>query len=429
MSTLHIIMAALMLPMLLLSAACSGAETALFGLTQSDRVRLRKSHPRVHAAVAVLLSHPGELLVTILLSNVSVNTLLMVCGTLIAAAFPPAGAAAVGVVVVFALIIFGEIVPKALAALHRERALLAIALPLKWWMLLLGPVRTVSTRFLIAPLVRVLHPPERQAFSLTTSDLSALLTVGAAQGVLDEEEQTLLDDVVGLSALRVREVMTPRVDLRWLRGEDSARELLELVGRSGRSKFPLYDGDVDTPTVLGVVRVQRVLPMLNAGRSPESIHLREVADPVRFVPDRARLDQVLDQFRVSGSDIAMCVSETGEVTGLVTLDDMVRQLVGGARGESVSPHQEVRVRELGVWEVSGRLPLRDWRDYFEPGEFDLPGHVSTVAGLILFKLGHVPKMGDEVSVGGLHLRVESMTGRVISLVSVRLREARDGGAA
>lgn len=427
MSTLHIIMAVIMLPLIMLSAACSGAETALFGLSQADRVRLRKSHPRVHAAVGVLLSHPGELLVTILLTNVAVNTLLMVCGTMIAGAFPPAGAAAVSVGVVFALIIFGEIVPKAIAALHREKALRVLALPLKWWMLLLGPIRTVSTRFLVAPLVRVLHPPERRAFALTASDLSALLTVGAAQGVLDEEEQTLLDDVVGLSAVRVREAMTPRVDLRWLKGDDSAREMLELAGRTGRSKFPLYDGDVDTPMVLGVVRVQRVLPMLNAGTRAESIRLRDVADPLRFVPDRARLDQVLDQFRSTQSDIAMCVSESGEVTGLVTLDDVVRQLLRGGRGESVSPHQQVRLRELGVWEVSGRLPLRDWEDYFEPGEFDLPPHVSTIAGLILFKLGRVPKVGEEVAVGGLHLRVESMTGRVISLVSVRLREAPEGG--
>jgi CBS domain containing-hemolysin-like protein len=416
--------------LLVLSAGCSSSETALFSLTASDRAALRKVAPRAAQAAGRLLARPRALLVTVLLGNIAVNTAYMAVASLLASKLETAAAqAAAGAVAVGLLIAFGEILPKVLATAHRltfARVLAPLVLLLDR---LVAPVRVLVDRGMVGPAVRLLRPagaPESRP--LTVEELSALLESAQSQGVFEEEEQELLGEVLDLGRRRVRDVMIPRVDVAWLEEPLTGEQVLEAARRTGEGVLPVRSRGEQVTGLLNArrylaARLQRRVRGL-AGDPPT----RDFLEPATFVPERARLDQALAHFRGRGLQTAVCVDERGEVTGLVRLEDMVRQLVAAPR-EGPGGFEGARRIEDGVWLVPGRLNVRDWEDYFEraPGE-PVDRRVRTIAGLVLSKLGRVPREGDAVRLGNVEVRVETMRGRRIETVRVRVLDGKESAA-
>jgi putative hemolysin len=317
-------------------------------------------------------------------------------------------------------VVAGEVLPKSIAALHRDWTCRVLARPLLAWHRLAAPVRRLAEG-IVAPLTRLLRPAGRgEAEPLTPEELSALLEVGGRTGALEEVEQRLLSDVVNLGEVRVKDVMTPRVSIQWLEAGGTTQDLLELTRETGIRKFPLCRGTMDEEHIVGFVSTQRALPLFNKYGHAAKLPLMPLVEPVRYVPERARLDQLLDHFRATGSDLALCVNEGGEITGMVDVDDVVRELVTVSVGGEAAPDEQVRMSGLGTWEVPGRLSIRDWAEFFDPGDLNVDRRVSTVAGLIQARLGRVPQVGDSVSIRNLKLRVEMMKGRVVEKVSVSL---------
>jgi putative hemolysin len=425
---LNILGVALLPLLLFVSGLCSASETALFSLTHADRLRLRRTHPTVHAAAQELLAEPRALLVAVLLLNVTVNTLYFTLAGLISKRLvsdDPVWVIVFGALGVLLMVLFGEILPKAIASVHRVYVCRLIAVPVLAWYRLIGPLRVIMDRLVIAPLARLFRPagkgePER----LSTDELSRLLDVGQSQGVIAADEQQLLADVVQLGTLRVKDIMCPRVDIAWLDATATSQELLALARDSGYTRFPICRGALNDRQIVGVVHVQRVLPHLHKAGAGARLPLAGLVEPARFVPERARVDQLLDHFRNTKSDMAMVVNELGNLTGMVQIDDVITELVKFASSDMDSAQPQVRMVGLGQWEVPGRLAVRDWQEYFEPAADDTPvrSRVSTVAGLILSRLGRVPKVGDEMAISNMRLRVESLSGRNIERVSVRLSD-------
>lgn len=414
----------LVMPVLLIaSAICSASETALFSLTQADRIRLRKAHPRVYAAVSEVLASPRGLLISVLLANVSVNTAFLVLSTVLGTTLSPGWAAGLGVATVLMVIIAGEVLPKSIAAVHRVAVCRIVALPVRAWFRLSAPVRVFAEDFVVAPLVRVFSPGGASAKPISTDDLSALLELNASAGVLDSGDQRLLDDVLQLSTLRAKDVMVPRVDIRWLPVTGTSDDFLALVGVTRHARLPVFRRGLGERTAVGFVRDQRVVTQLKKSGGAK-IPLAGLVEPALYVPERARLDQVLDQFRVVKTDVALCVSEIGDITGVISLDDLIRELVSGADEGSSTAGGVQRVLP-GEWFVPGRLSVHDWASFFGAGGEEINPRVSTVAGLILDRLGRVPRVGDEVQIRNVRLRVERMRGRVIEQVGVAVRDAAE----
>ncbi len=418
--------------LLVLSAACSSSETALFSLTASDRAALRKVAPHAAQAAGRLLARPRALLITVLLGNIVVNTAYMAVASLLAsklegvAAQAGAGAVAVGV-----LIAFGEIVPKVLATAHRitfARALAPLVLILDR---IIGPVRVLVDRGMVGPTVRLLRPagaPESRP--LTVEELSGLLEAAQSQGVFGEEEQELLGEVLDLGRRRVRDVMIPRVDVVWLDEPFTGEQVLDAARRTGEGVLPVRSRDQQVSGMLNARRYLAARLQRRARGLPGDPPARDFIETPTFVPERARLDQLLAHFRGRGPQTAVCVDERGEVTGLVRLEDVVRQLVDVPR-EGPGPGFE-GIREIGpgAWLVSGRLNVRDWEDYFDAAPAEpVDRRVRTIAGLVLSKLGRVPREGDAVRLGNVEIRVETMRGRRIEAVRVRALPQDAGGSA
>lgn len=429
---IEIILAALMPLCLAGSAVFSSSETALFSLTQADRLRLRRTAPGAYRAVTRLLDSPRSLLIAVLIGNVTVNSAYYVLAAAVGKAFfDTLGQVAFGIGALLVMIAVGEVLPKSIAAANRVPFCRLLARPLVWCFLLVRPIHSFAEGFVVAPIVRVLVPrqSEDEGSTLSAQELAALLDKGARTGVLESQEQRLMGEVVRLSSVRVREVMVPRVDVQYLMSGAVAADVFELVRQTGQTRFLLCRGELSGDSIRGFVDVQRVITALSRDGRGHAMPVDSLAEPVCFVPDRAKLDQLLDHLRSMRSESAVCVNETGEVTGVVELDAVIAELVGvgvGASADALGSPQ-VRMVANGSWEVPGQLGVRDWAEFFGDRSIASDPRVSTVAGIIIAKLGRLPRVGDEVQLGGLHLRVESLDGRVVDRVLVTLKDA--GGVA
>lgn len=428
-----LILTGLMALLLVGSGACSATETTLFGLTHAERVQLRKQSPRVAVRVDRLMANPRSVLITILVLNTATNVMFFALTSLLTARQENAlVGAAFGVGGLLSIILFGEVFPKLLANAHRLRFTVLLVPLVSSANVWIGPLRVVIERVLVAPMARVLVPREDPP-PLEASELASLLDVASHEGLIELEDHQLLGDVIELGQLRVRDVMTPRNEIIWIEATREVGELATIASETGLRVIPVCVGSIDDG-VVGLVSIRRALGAVAAagGEFGEGESGKEARRPVlefmvqpRFVPDRARLDQLLATFRDQKSLTAICVDESGAVTGLVDIDDIVQQLGLGTiepGGDEADP-----VVKLGEnrWRVSGRLRVHDWAQLFdaEREARTLDRRASTVAGLIMLRLGRLPHVGDEAIIGRLVLRVESMRGRSVDRVLVIFDEA------
>lgn len=438
MSMFDLILLGIMAGLLVASGGCSATETTLFGLTHAERVQLRRQSPRVARRVERLMANPRSVLITILVLNTVVNVTFFALASLLTARQENAlVGAAIGAGGLLAIILFGEVFPKLLANAHRLRfatVLVPLIAAANAW---IGPLRVVIERMLVAPLARVLVPREVPP-PLEASELAALLDVASREGLIELEDHRLLGDVIELGQLRVRDVMTPRNEVVWVDASSDVEVLGSIARSHGLRVVPVCEGSIDEG-VIGLVSIRRALGAVEtsgagtgSGTGAGGVQgrggvrtVREFLAPPRFVPDRARLDQLLKTFREQKSLTAVCVDESGAVTGLVDIDDIVRQLgLGTIEPGSEATEPVVKLGE-NQWRVSGRLRVHDWAQLFdaEREARTLDQRASTVAGLIALRLGRLPHEGDEATIGRLRLRVESMRGRSVDRVLVGFHEA------
>lgn len=398
-----------------LSAA---AETAVFSLSHADRQLLAQRAPSTARAVERLLANPSGLLVTILLMNVAASTVAFVLASLLSARFSPAIQGAIGVAVLLTTILVGEVIPKSLAVAHRVRFAPIIVPIIVFSGRILSPVRIIAEDFIIRPLARVVAPTRPQVSDAEAlGELRQLLESQSASGLIQPQERRLLSDVLRLRTLRVLDIMTPRREIIWLNESDTAATLLSTCRAHGHSRYPLLGPDAEA--VVGVVRAQDVLPAIGATRSPETVFVRANSRPAHFVPERARLDQLLERFRSAGVELAMCVNELGDVTGMVQIEDVVREL-GVGPADADAPERQIRMVAMNTWELPGRLSMRHLDEFLAPlglaiGEDERPD-VDTVAGLVAARLGHIPRVGDDAAFAMFRLLVQGLSGRSVTRV-------------
>jgi CBS domain containing-hemolysin-like protein len=426
MSVAHIFILVAQLVLMVLSAFCSGSETALFALTYNDRLQLRKRSARAAGAVERLLAEPRSLLITLLLANMTANVVFLALGSvLLLSSENKALGATLNAVTVIVLVAAGEVLPKLLAASQRVRlALVAAPLVLALYQVM-GPLRRVTEGVVIAPLTRLLRPAattEAGRALLSVDELSALVELGASQGDIERDEQQLLAQVVELGTVRIRDVMSPRVQIYWLSSTARAEEVVDLVRRTGVTHIPVYKGSPDKE-ILGMLDARRYLGSHAAGRTPR---LTEGLEKVIYVPETARLDKLLAHFGRSHSEVVLCVDEYGTVDGLVRIGDVADRLVAKFAEEDAVVAEMEELAEQGVkrlgegkWSVPGKLGVREWSELFGQA---IDRRVSTVGGLMMSRLGRVPRVGDEVDFGNLHMRVSAMRGNLIERLEVFLVE-------
>jgi putative hemolysin len=402
----------LLLPLLAASAFFSGSETALFGMGEAQRLHFRRSGTLAGRAIDALLHDERMLLITVLLGNMVVNVLYFVISSVVM--LRTSGNVLLDVLLAVAtllcLILTGEVLPKIVANSRREFVAPLIAPPLLTLHRVLGPLRLLIDGAVVAPLSR-LTAPAAPPPPLALAELRALVEISGREGVIDLEEQRLLRDVMKLSRLRVRDVMTPRVRLRAISTEATRQEVIELARATLLTRLPVYDGDLDH--VVGVLHVKSYL------LSPPPGDLHGCMSPPRYVPEMATLEQLLEHFRRTHTKSAIVVDEYGGTAGLVALEDVVEEVVGDIVGGDETVVDPVRQIDDGCWHVSGAMSLHDWTEQF--GVHIESRQISTVGGLVVDRLGRPARVGDVLEIDHLRLEVEAVERSRVERVAVSLR--------
>jgi CBS domain containing-hemolysin-like protein len=263
---------------------------------------------------------------------------------------------------------------------------------------------------LIHPLTRILSDRGPYIAGVTGEELSELLELSAKQGIIDHDTSGMLKEVLELTDLRVADIMVPRVDVICFNVEDDLEALAKLFRRTNLRKVPVYEGSPDN--IIGTVNAKDVL--LGARED-----LRKLVRKALFVPQSANLEQLLVQFRRSGRQLALVVDEYGGTAGLVSLEDVLEEIVGelpDASGESlVAPVERISERE---YLISADLGIHQWADVFK---IDLAAErISTLGGFVTSRIGRLARIGDVVTDGNLRFTVETLRHRRIGTLRLEL---------
>jgi magnesium and cobalt transporter len=245
-------------------------------------------------------------------------------------------------------------------------------------------------------------------------DLVQLMRQALQRGLIDADALQMLEGVLGVADLQVRDIMVPRAQMVSVRRDDPPQKLLPVIVESGHSRFPVVDDDRDD--IVGILLAKDVLRIYAAGREDE-FDIRECMRPAVVVPESKRVNVLLKEFRRNRNHMAIVVDEYGGVAGLVTIEDAIEQIVGDIDDEfDVDDDQNIRKEADGQFVVRGATPITEFNEYFNT---ELPdAEFDTVAGLVMQQLGHMPRRGESVMVGGLEMRVLRADRRRIDALKV-----------
>jgi CBS domain containing-hemolysin-like protein len=298
-----------------------------------------------------------------------------------------------------------------------------VRLPVAWLSLLLAPIR-VALGALTALTLRLVGS-ERPAGEpeITEAELRTLVDVGASEGVVDRTEREMIHKVFELEDTLVREVMVPRPDMFCLDVEMPSDEILPLLREHLHSRVPVYEESIDQ--IVGVLYTKDLLP--HARGLPPGFDLRARLHPPYFVPESKRADALLREFQAKKLHLAVVVDEYGGTAGLVTLEDLLEELVGEIRDEFDEEERLIQKVDERSFRVSGRLPVDELNA--ATGLAVPNGSFDTVGGWVLDLFGRVPHKGEKLDAGPATISVEKVERTRVLEVLVTLREAARPGAA
>jgi putative hemolysin len=327
------------------------------------------------------------------------------------------GLALVIVTVILAMftIVFAELVPKTLALSNPERFALVLAVPIDFLARVLGPVIALLTG-ITRGVVKLFGVQMNREAEITAEELRLIVERGGEQGVLEAEEEQMINAVIELGERRVHEVMVPRVSIAALPVSASFDEASELVIRAGHSRIPVYEESIDE--VVGILYAKDLLPYLrpDAGEHPT---LRKLLRPPFLVPESMTIDDLLHELQRRKVHLAIVLDEYGGTAGMVTIEDLLEEIVGEIQDEyDVEEPMVVRLSDTEA-RVDGRADVDALNDLFDLDlELEDAEEYDTVGGLVFHRIGKVPAPGDKVSLDGLTLTVESTDGRRVGKVLV-----------
>lgn len=409
----------LILSLVFLSGLFSGSEAVLFSLTPTELQRDILSNNPLRRLVGQVMQSPKNTLATILVANTAVNVLLFsvsyVFFSKLSGQYGDWITPVSAVASILLVLVFGEVIPKVLGVAMAQQLAPGCALLVRVSSFAFGPIGRLLDFLVIEPFHRLFFPQaERVAKShrLEPDEIKTLLELNRQRGLLNADEDTLLRELIDLSGVRVRDLMVPRVEMVAFDIDDPREQLLAMMRETHLKKLPVYEGEIDQ--VVGLVYAK------TAVFNPEE-PLQKLISPVHYVPDVITAEQVLLHFRDTRSQLAIVVDEYGSVSGLVTLEDVLEEIVGEIRGpdEDSGPAEVITISET-EYDLSGSLSVQFWAETF--GLPPMVGRIATVGGLVVSQLGRPARVGDIVQIQNVELKVTEVQRRRVQRIYLRLIE-------
>jgi putative hemolysin len=404
----------LFLLFLLLSALFSSSETAFIAANPYKLDYLERKGFKRAKLVKKLMRGVDNLLATILIGNTLVNVAAASVATSIFVSFIPNKNQAVllaTVMTTFLILIFSEITPKTYAAHNPLKLSFLVVQPIRFFVIIFYPfVKTFTFIF------RLIFPSSKEegpslARSLNEEEIKVLLTMGIKG--MSSLRKKMISGVLDIGSRPVREIMIPRPQVRAIEVTSSVRQILDVILSAGFSRFPVYRGRLDN--IEGLIHAKDIIPYLIDNKDFNAYNL--LRKPL-FVPESASLEKVLLQMQATTNQLVFVVDEFGNMEGIVTLEDIIEEIVGEIQDEYDAKSEEwFSSVEKNVYLVSGRASIKEFNQRL-PLELPEKKEYTTLAGFFLYEYGKIPREGDVLSYKGHKFVVEKMNKRHISLLKI-----------
>jgi len=396
---------------LILCGFASAAETALTSVSRIKLKNLIEEGDQQALDIEKLLSEPNTFLSTILVVNSVAVIVASSMATVLALQFSATwGELISSVLISVVVLIFCEITPKTAAVQN----------PLRWAKVLVGLVRGASwvlhpivwlLSIITTSLVRLLGGQvKHKGPFVTEEELRLLVTVGEEEGVLEEEETEMIHSIFEFADTTVREVMVPRIDMITLSSDATVTEAVDLALQGGFSRIPVYEAEIGVDEIIGVLYTKDMLKQLR--ESHHSYPIRDLIRSAYFVPETKKLDDLLHEIRQNRVHIVIVVDEYGSVAGLVTIEDLVEEIVGDIKDEY--DHEENLYEKVNEHEYvfDAKINIYDFNDLMDTrlGDEDY----DTLGGFVYAQLDKIPTAGDVVTSGAMTFTVLATRGRRIT---------------
>jgi CBS domain containing-hemolysin-like protein len=397
--------------LLILSGFFSSAETALFSISRTKARHLSKSESKAFQLIHKMKRDPHKLLSTILVGNNVVNIGASALATSLAFEIFPHFAVGLSTgIMTLLILVFGEVFPKSLATRNNVAIAKLVIFPVYYCSLLFFPV------LLFLNFIPKLTGKIQKTPTLTEEELKTFVEVVEEEGEIKEEEMELIHNIFELDDTSASEIMTPRADMFVI---DAGKPLnIEEIMQSGYSRIPVMDGDFDH--IIGVVNIKDLFHhYVTVGCD---IDPREIMMPPYFVPENKKLDSLVKQFRTRKNHMAIVVDEHGGVSGLITLEDALEELVGEISDESdIEEEPLIQVTGENDWIVLGKAEIETVNESLPMMIPDAESY-DTFSGYVLDAIGRIPNENEEILIGAFTVTVLEKEGNRLNKFKVQKTE-------
>jgi putative hemolysin len=406
--------------LLMLSAFFSLSETAITSVSNIRIKNLFDRKVRGSKALHKLRENPSRLLGSVLIGNNIVNiSASSLITSMIIFHMERVGLANVGYSVgiatglmTFLILVFGEITPKTIAIKNADRIALVTAPYIDGFATVIQPLINLLTA-ISSPIIKMFgaRVPAKGAF-LSREEIQMLLAVSEKEGEIEQEEREMISSIFEFGSTVAREVMTPRPDIIGVEVNEPVQKIISVMVETGHSRIPVYEGTVDN--ILGVIYAKELLKLVGDGGNTPT--LKDFLRPLLFIPESKKVNELLHQMQAARTHVAIIVDEYGTTVGLVTIEDMLEEIVGEIHDEFEKPERDILKIDKNVWEVDAKVSISSLNKRLE---VDIPeGEYDTISGFVFSLLGKVPVVGDVVTWQDLSISVERIHKRRITRVKI-----------
>lgn len=382
--------------LIFLSAFFSSSEIAIFSFDKKKLNDFKKDHPILAKYLTIVIDNSRRILVTILLAN----TIVAVWASIISVQLSLEIADKYGyskdvtifvqiVVLTIVLLVIGEISPKIWANKHQITTLKIVLMPIYWVSVLFYPIA-----YLITSLMDVFSKniTERKSnTALQESEIKELAELGVEKGTIEEEEHDLINGIVSFKSVTAREIMTPRVDIAAIPVDASFEELMSVINESGHSRIPLYEKDLDN--IKGIIIAKDLLPFIKKKELSQNINLLKIAREAIFVPSSKHINDLLHEFQEKKIHLAIVVDEYGGTAGLISLEDILEEIVGEIRDEHDKEENEITKLSDNSYLLLGKLSIDELNELLNENFSSENDDYDTLGGFVFNHAGTIPEQG------------------------------------
>ena len=391
--------------LLFLSGFFSSSETALFSISRTKARHLAKQKDRTSLLIQRMKADPHRLLTTILIGNNVVNVGASALATSVTIQVFPNYAVGVATgFMTFLILVFGEVFPKSMATRNNLLIARLTIRPIYWLSILLYPL-ILFLNFIPRVTGKIDKTP-----TITEEELMTFVEVVEEEGEIKEAEKELIHNIFEFDDTNASEIMTPRSDMFVIEADEPIN--LEEILASGYSRIPVIENEIDN--VIGILHVKDLF--INYMKHGQDMAVRDFMHTPYFVPENKKLDKLLGQFKARKHHMAILIDEHGGVSGLITLEDALEELVGEIRDETDREEPLIVEKSPGEWIVLGKTEIDEINEHL-PMEIPDIKEYDTFSGYVLHQIGRIPKEKEEIRIDGFKVTVEEMDGnRIIKYI-------------